>query len=208
MERDELTRRTWRYWYEDGIAETLSGLGALLATGLSLWTNKEITFPGAWAIALGGLLAGALLGLNYLMRWGIRRYKEHVTYPRTGYVSYRRSTALSSPVRWVAFGFFVLAGLAGSLGGDENLAWVLLIAGVALWGEHLAATLGLARFHVLAAYTLLAGELVRVVPKLAAWGLPAFVGLVGLGYVVSGVSTLIVYLRRHPGQDFVEEERE
>lgn len=205
MEADEVIRRTWRYWYEDGIAETFGGLAVFAAMGVSLWAHG-ITVPDGWTFGLAVFFVAALLGLNYLLRWGIRSYKEHVTYPRTGYVSYLRSTVLRSPARWAAIGFLLLAGLAGGLGGEENLAWILLIAGVALWEEHLAATLDLARFHVLAAYTLLAGALVRVVPQLAAWAVPAFVGLVGLGYFVSGVSALVAYLRRHPEREFAEED--
>lgn len=56
------------------------------------WTGK--VDPVGLLILFGGL--GAMLGL---ILWGANAIKQHITWPRTGYVAYRRGGKLS----WIAF---------------------------------------------------------------------------------------------------------
>ena len=80
--------RAVQYFYIDGLLElALGGLFLLLAA--YFWVDAIL--PGSF---LAGLLDAAfiliLAGGYYLAGRAVRRLKERITYPRTGYVAYHR----------------------------------------------------------------------------------------------------------------------
>ena len=73
------------------------------------WTGK--VDPVGLLVLFGGM--GAVLGL---IQWGTKAIKKHITWPRTGYVAYRRSAKSRLTIMVAAailgFGFTCLMGLA------------------------------------------------------------------------------------------------
>lgn len=85
----ESVQRASRYWYQDGLSEGAVGV-LFLIMGLFFGLEARLPADSGWraasALALPVLIVGGVLGF----RWVVRRLKERITYPRTGYVAYRR----------------------------------------------------------------------------------------------------------------------
>jgi len=95
LKNDEMVRRTYRYFYDDGLAETVTGLlFILVALVLFGWGSLgEAPWVTPVVLASSGLL---LVASPILMTRAIRAVKARVTFPRTGYVAYR-SRELANP---------------------------------------------------------------------------------------------------------------
>lgn len=102
-ERPSSERLSWRvkqYWFEDGLAEAVTGAGFLL---LALVLALSTRWAQPWSGALQALVIFAFVLGN---RWVVQRLKWRITYPRTGYLAYPRpdkaTRALRSLVAFVA----------------------------------------------------------------------------------------------------------
>ncbi len=110
-----LAERPACYWNEDGIPELVIGAlwifyaasqlaGIGLRPGL-VRTAFWIVMPLVW-----------MVGCFYFTIWGIKRIKERVTYPRTGYVSYltpRSAWAIGIVVSVLALAGIIILLFAG-----------------------------------------------------------------------------------------------
>jgi hypothetical protein len=184
-------RQTQRYWYVDGLTEL--GAGVLIFSLGLLYLAMGVIGPGDishWLLLFG---EPALLVAGWLMvSWGVKRLKERITYPRTGYVAYLH---LRGPRRWirifltmlVAAGFAVGMTFVGRLGGDVLLPVLIgvIVAGVLAF---LGYEFKLRRFYGLAICTLasvgvtFAGRFVGEALLPALIGLMLAAALAYLGY--------------------------
>lgn len=113
-----LAERPARYWNEDGLPALAIGVLWIFYAGLYLagmglrpglirtafWIVMSLFFPA---------------GLGFVAFWGIKRIKERVTYPRTGYVS-----SLTPRSAWVVGIVVSVLALAGII--------ILLFAGIGI----------------------------------------------------------------------------
>jgi hypothetical protein len=94
--------RAQKYWFLDGLAEIGIGLISILLGVLFIIENSFIQTPfrdlSFFMLAVLGALA---------VRWIIQRIKEHSTYPRTGYIVYKKSKA-NKKIVLIAIAFTVL----------------------------------------------------------------------------------------------------
>lgn len=196
---ERIVKRTYRYHYEDGLVE--SGLGLLLtASGLLFFTWQALQ-DGGW---LGGALAvvSALLvwGGVYGMRWAVRQMKEQVTYPRTGYASYREG---EPPVaRWLILAVVMGVVIAGIFL-PEALERLALMEGALLGAilAYMGYRVGVARFYLLGVLVLLVGLTATVLFSDDLLGSAVTFGGSGLLLLLSGLATFATYLWRHPEPD-------
>ncbi len=86
---DEVIRKTKSYWYEDGLAEILAGL-FFVAVCLLLLADWQTPAGSPWKAAWSPLLMVFTLVWVVGGRKAIGWLKERITYPRTGYVAYKR----------------------------------------------------------------------------------------------------------------------
>lgn len=188
-------RRPWQYWYQDGLGEMAMG-ATFAALGLEFLLESRLP-PGPFLTLLsmfGPLVA--VLGAGLLAGRAVSAVKARLTYPRTGYVAYRKRTGSRLAAR-LALGLATGA-LVGTLAALPSLqAWIPAIIGLIIGGVHfyLAQRLDLPRFYLLAAASAVLGTLVSLggfgdLPGGAAY----FVGI-GLANALSGAVTLGVYLR-------------
>lgn len=196
---DQVVRRTYRYFYDDGLAEIAIGLLFMAVGGvLLLWAT--IDSPSLLGLALAIGLPLVILGGTFLLKSGIRRLKERLTYPRTGYVAYRQKEPAHG--RWLVMAVALLLAIAGliwpSFLGRMQIAVGGLLGTVLFF---LGYRVGLWRFYVDGVLALILGF------GLALLGLDevlstalTFLGA-GLALLVGGVLTLISYLNRHPKID-------
>lgn len=103
--------RPKRYSNIDGTGEM--GLG-IMFLGFALLNCLQIALPAnsMWSHGFARMLlffAGVLLTLG-LIHWSTKAIKQHITWPRTGYVAFRRGGKAS----WKAFTFAAIGG-AGSV---------------------------------------------------------------------------------------------
>lgn len=193
---DRAMRRPWRYWFEDGLAE-IAIAAVFLTIGLSFCL--ETLLPPGPLPALVGMLGPlvAVFGVGRLAGLAVRQVKARVTYRRTGYVSYRRERSARYAAQRAALGAAIGA-LVGALAALPAVRmWVPAVTGIIigsglLYGGY---RLELARFHLLAAFSMVSGTLVA----LARWDLnaggAAYFAAMGLALIVSGVAAFCAYLR-------------
>src|SRR5512133_1902856 len=86
---EEIKKRAQRYWYEDGIWEIAFGLINALLGGYLLIT-AQFSWSGPLAIVLLLLQMAVIIGMFWSINKIVKYMKERITYPRTGYVAYRR----------------------------------------------------------------------------------------------------------------------
>jgi hypothetical protein len=97
----EIEDRPMRSWNVDGLQEMIMGILWILWGGLSL-LGKELPKGGLYQVYW--LVVPVMLALSgFAGNWVIRRLKQRVTFPRTGYV------ALREPTRRERIGTAVLA---------------------------------------------------------------------------------------------------
>jgi len=200
---DSIMRKTRQYWYEDGLSELMVGL-FFVGVGLLLlgdWatpataTWKWIWAPGFMLFAVIGLLVG---------RRAISWLKERVTYPRTGYVAYRRPPEVASKRR---------AMTAGVVAAAVSLALVTIVTyrqefgrvgplllglGIALLLIRFGSHTGLPRFFALAAWSLVLGIALALLSTTMSLTIGLYYALLGLAITSAGAYTLLRYLRAAP----------
>jgi hypothetical protein len=202
---EDVMRKTKSYWYEDGLVETLAGLffvavGALL---LVEWAAPpDAAYRGIFAPGLMVICALWILGGRRIINW----LKERITYPRTGYVEYRRQKARTKAPRIImaaVVGAAVSLAIVSSMFYRQDIvrAIPLLIgAGVAMLLVRIGGELGLQRFYVEAAWSLVIGALLAALTDNMSLGMALYYGLLGAAVLVAGVVTLLRYLRAAPAE--------
>jgi len=197
-----IERRTVRYGFEDGILEIALGVFAVILGLFFLGSGLAPEKSTARFIFDVGFLPVFLAGY-----WAARKLaqslKQHLTYPRTGYLAYKRPEKAKRIKRALLAG--ISAGLIAALATalftslPSRFDWVPaftgLIFGVTL--VVLSLRTGLVRVAIAAVLTAAAG----VGLSLAGWApgleLAAFYGAVGVMALISGLLGLRAYLRRN-----------
>lgn len=194
---NETMKQTRRYWYIDGISEMAAGFILMLIGGffaivpLISSDNARI-----WVLAIGQP-ALIILSIFFGSRV-VHSVKERVTYPRTGYVAFRKK---DQKRRWGRIVFAMM--LSASLGLLFSLLfnlipdrWIPTIAAgvMSMFLLVIAYNLGLLRFVALAVYTLGVGLLVSWWMPPEPYDLAMMMALCGAGVLVSGLLALRHYL--------------
>jgi len=197
---DKVIQRTHRYWYEDGLAEIATGC-MFVSCGLLLLVMGSIP-PGsllAPVLAVGFVILVAFGGL-FVSR-AVKAVKNRVTYPRTGYVSYRYPGSSGRPwiigagvgITLAVLGIVLSKAHAPTWLGSMSMVQGLILGAVLLY---IGNRLGLTRFYVLAFLSALIGVVVALNGFGDALGSAAYFGEMGLVLTVSGLFTLRAYLRQ------------
>lgn len=190
-------RRTQAYYYEDGFVElAIGGLFGLVAGGLLLMHAAQggsgplMTGVGLglFAVVLGGALAVQRL---------VRAAKERVTYPRTGYVTYRPEQ--QSRGRWVVIAAATALALS-ALVLPEPFTQMPFVVGALL--AIVMGTLVLRgappRLALAGAAGLGAGVGAALGGLAETPGVAAVFGVAGAALAAGGALALAAYLRRAP----------
>ena len=193
---DKVVRRTYRYFYDDGLVEMALGL---LFIAVGIWL---VIWNGLTADALSGLLLAIglpllIFGSAVFFKQLIKKLKERITYPRTGYVSYRENQPDRG--RWLFIGTAALFTLLSIfLPGSFNQMSVMVGALLGVILIYMGYRVEVRRFYLIGILSIILGF------GLAQLGIDEVVALgllftaAGVGLLVSGAITLILYLRRHP----------
>ncbi|MGQ9675890.1 MAG: hypothetical protein ACUVX1_09505 [Chloroflexota bacterium] len=205
---DKAVKRTQQYWFIDGLTEIAVGVVFVLVGLLFLVESFAPPDSPLAHISALGLPLIVIIGWSVTSRL-VSAAKARLTYPRTGYVKYRRPPTRQRVNRFVvgaAVGAgvgFVVATLA--LTAPASLAWIPALQGLivgAFWayfGWHFALT----RFYVLAIVSVALGPATALAGLGDIRGNGVYFSLMGMAMIVSGGLALISYLRqtKAPGDD-------
>ena len=202
--------RAIQYFYADGSFEFGFGLLCLL---LGVYFFVETHVQGWLLAVVDGSLVLVMIGGAWLINRLIKRLKERLTWPRTGYIKYRRE---EGPRRgWRVATGLVVGGLVGAIGAVLVTSLNIRLATMpVLTGFILGIVLGflgwrarLPRFYLLAGLSAATGLAVSGMENAIA--LAACYLAIGLLLFVSGGVTLWVYLRStRPPESTLSENQE
>ena len=204
---ENIIRNTRKYWYIDGLSEIAGGLIIFFA-GLTYWFVAQMENT-AYKFVLLTLAQPVVIILgSWLARKILPRIKERITYPRTGYLIFRK------PVKKRRFQRILYVGLIAAVIGalvtmissalpERFLPFLssIFLTMVSIYiGYHTAVRrfywIGLVMlgFGAILSYLNLSGSLPYTI---------LFSGI-GIIWIISGVVTLILYLRKtRPGSEVV-----
>jgi hypothetical protein len=195
-------RRTRSYWYVDGLWEI--GYGCLFTTmGFLFYLQAIIPDESLSANLLQYGFLVLIIALIVLINWSVRKIKEHLTYTRTGMVTYRREKM--SAGKWLVAAITTAGSiLAGSVlyalfqVWETALEFIPLLLGLlgAAMMVFIAYSNNLRRFYLLAFISLLSGLVLSWAGITGMTLLGVYFILLGLGLVISGGVTLWNYLNQ------------
>ena len=188
----QMQKRLNRYWYVDGISEIGFGLLCLILGayffGISYFEENSLLFQ-LLSIGFVLIIIGAAYGINRFVSF----LKNRITYPRTGFVAYRR---MRSYWRWL------IGALVGALSAGlmifltripASLNWKVFITGMVftLVALYIAFRIGLLRYGIIAIAAFVLGTYLSVQSPGDYQGLAAFYLL--LGATISGTGAAILW---------------
>ncbi len=195
-------KQTQRYWYEDGFQDM--GFGVfILMIGL-LFIGEALTPAGSplWLVwGMGGPLL--LIGGGLVVAKVVRRLKERISWPRTGYVSYAREHGKSRAFRTALAMIVAAVVAAGMIILQKNwLSWAVILGIVYMATfSFVAYRFGLWRYLVLAFWALVLGLGLAPLPLTVEQSGAIFHVGVGLAMVAAGWFTWRHYNQSAPPQE-------
>jgi hypothetical protein len=198
---EKIEKRTVRSFYDDGLLEIALGAFFLFLGG---WLCAQAAAPkgSGLASALGALFVLVIVSAGFVVGRIVRFLKRRVTYPRTGFASFKKKEA--SPKRKAAaavVGGLIGVSLAALYGLSPSARTILpalngiLIAVAVLFIAH---RVGVFRFTLLAGASVIIGTVLAATGNGDLKGVGAFYFLFGVAVLISGLAALAVYLRRSP----------
>ena len=196
---DRAKQRARQYWYDDGLSEIAAG-AILLAIGVLSLVEAMVPqgslVESLSAIGIVVLVAGGI----WLANWAVREAKSRITYPRTGFVRYRRRARTPQKrllVAAIAFALSVLVSFILNFTAPASLAWIPAIQGwlIGAFILYMAYMLALVRFYLLAMLSFVLGPFVALAGLGDTPGNGVYFTGMGFAVLLSGTITLIRYLR-------------
>jgi len=194
---ENLTRRTYQYWYNDGLTELAAGTLILLIglINLLLALLNSSTLNTMSLILQPLVLVGGVFAINGI----VKPLKERYIYPRTGYVAYRKPEGrrLHLLRAMAALLGLVIAIAAALLLRVIQEAWLPALVGLflAFFMTYLGFKLGLIRFYVVASVTVLLGLAAAWLQLNDLYSKAFTYSGFGLALIVSGSLTLWHYYK-------------
>lgn len=193
---DQLQKQTFRYYYEDGLAELAVGV-LFTVIGLNLWLVSIA--PQGTALALAAWIALPVLtigGVFWVQRF-VRKLKERQVYPRTGYIAY---DTRPSPYRWLVLGVPLLVAILAIIYSDSRFNRESVMGGILLC--LILVTIGtrvnLWRLIGMGIFGLLLGVSLAFLVSSEHAGLALTYAATGLALLASGGLAWRGYLSRNP----------
>lgn len=197
-------RRLIRRWYEDGLSETVVG-GFILLIGL-YWIVVDGT-EGLWRAVIGSSFPVVVIFGVFASRRLVQRLKSIITYPRTGYVAFRREQRGKKLLQSAAVGAIVGAtvGAATSLMQDPRFIPLIPAVALAIGFAIVAQRTSLPRLYGVSVASVAGGAASSLFPMPEDLGFTVLFTAVGFALMVGGVTALVRFLRRQPVQPDAQE---
>jgi len=196
---ENIIRNTRRYWYIDGLSEIAGGAIIFLA-GLSYYLVSTMKNSSIKYLLLVIVQPIVIIGGSILVRKILPPIKEKLTYPRTGYLTFRRPARNS---RWkriflvalVAAVISVLVTLVSNAIPERLIPFIYSIF-LMIFSIYLGYQNAVPRFYWVGLIILLLGAGISYLfPNGSLPYMYLFTGI-GLIWIFSGLITLILYIRK------------
>jgi len=194
---DHTIQRTRRYWYIDGLPDIVFGSILLL---LALYFYMKTVLPPESTLA-NMLTVGFVLlivGCGWIGGRIINYFKERLTYPRTGYVSYPKPKTSHRMVTGIVAALiaFMLTALIATSPGSLFLIPTLMGVLIGLAMLYFGSKIGLMRYYLYAALSALIGIGLSWTHISSDLSGAVYYFVMGLVLLVTGVFTLWNYLHQ------------
>ncbi|MBN1231549.1 MAG: hypothetical protein JXA19_06780 [Anaerolineales bacterium] len=197
----QINGKILQYWWIDGIVEMVFSLEMVILAVVYHFFYQVIN-PILTVFLFGVFLPAIIFGLSIAAGKLIRFLKEKFTYPRTGYVSFRkksggRKTRIIIAVIISCITVTLVNFISGRFG--ENHIWLIIGVLLSITTIFQAFRFGVNRFYILAVLQILLGALVALVSDQTFFASAAvfFFGL-GIIWFFSGLFNFIHYLNNYP----------
>jgi len=198
---EKIEKRTVRSFYSDGLTEIALGLFFLILGGY-IFGQAAVPKGSPWNAALSALFVLVIASSGFLVSRFVRFFKHRITYPRTGYVAFKkkepnrkRRTAAMIVGGVIGASIATLYGLSPSVQATfPALNGLLLAIAILIFANKV----GLLRFYALAAASAVIGLAVTAAGVGDIRGVSLYYVLFGASVTLSGLATLVDYLRKSP----------
>lgn len=195
-------KRVKRYWYSDGIVElSLGGMFFLLGVyfGIQGYLGEGSQASVIMQVGLFVLIFAGIVGVQRV----VNALKARLTYPRTGYVEYRKDGQDIKQRRNIFMGVALALVAASIILFDffRNFDSMILGTGVMVGAVFIALrgkSTGVTRFYVLGVFSILLGVGLSFDKLPQEYNLALFYSLFGVAVMISGGLVLRRYLRENP----------
>ncbi len=195
---ENIIRNTRKYWYVDGLSEIAFGF-LVVAAGLSYWLVSTLENSAIKSILLMIAQPAVIIICSLIIQKYLPKIKEKLTYPRTGYLTFRRPPKNRRVRRALIIG--LVAGVVGALATmlsnklPENYLPLFTSVFLLLASIYVAYQTAVSRFYVIGILTVLLGAAISFLPFENVLPYTIFFSGVGIIWIISGTVTLIRYLR-------------
>ncbi len=196
---ENIFRNTRKYWYVDGLSEIAGGL-IIFAAGLTYWLVSTIENTNIKAILLMVAQPAVIIIGSLIVQRILPKIKERLTYPRTGYLTFRKPPRNRRFKRALVVG--MVAGLVGALVTmlsnrlPDNYLPLLSSVFLLIFSIYIAYQTAVPRFYIIGFLMVLLGAVISFIPFGNALPYTLFFCGVGIVWIISGVITLIGYLKK------------
>lgn len=195
----QVMRKTYSYWWVDGIAEFSMGFFFTILAGYNYlieWLPPSPTWSMVMAIGEPLVFIICWFAYGHLVKW----VKEHITYRRTGYVAYQPKNRKNRTLRAIIGGVlgFAMALVVTYIGPEVLKIDSLIIVGslLALVTLFLAIGYGVNRLFVLAVVEFVLGLWISGLPLDADLRSILLMACMGGIWLLSGLLTFVIYMAR------------
>lgn len=196
---ENIIRNTRKYWYVDGLSEIAGGL-IIFVAGLTYWFVSSLENSNFKYILLMIAQPVVIIIGSLIVRKYLPKIKEKLTYPRTGYLTFR------VPPRNRRFKRALIVGLTAGLVAalvtmvssklPDNYLPLLTSVFLLIFSIYLAYQTTVSRFYVIGFLMVILGVVISFVPFGNALPYSLFFCGVGIIWIITGVITLIGYLKK------------
>lgn len=192
-------QRTRQYWFSDGLAElSVGGLFILLAIYFSIQVMLSDGSPTLIFFQLSFVFI--LFGMIFISRYILNKFKTRITYPRTGYVSYKKASKKQKLISGSLAVIIAALPIVIFFGTSISINWIPIFTGLLVGIIWLisAIRIGLLRLYLQALLSLILGVLISLANLNTYPSLAIYYGVMGIVLTLSGGIVLAKYLRQHP----------
>jgi hypothetical protein len=194
---EEIRKRAFRYYYEDGLVELAVGF-QFFVIGAVLWVARDWLEGGAYAFVISvGLFLLIWQGSRWV-KFFVMRLKDRITYPRSGAVNY---TKQASKGRWVvvaAMAILVLVVFVLPAGSIQMPVMIGVILAIILF--FLGFQVGLTRLKISSGISILAAWASTFINIDEVQGTGFVFMATGLLLIGLGGTSLIRYMKNNPAE--------
>jgi len=196
---DHVVQRTRQYWFTDGLVELSMG-GIFLFLGLYFFVQSLLPSGSILLFVLQASFILAIIGSIFLGRRLVSKYKSRLTFPRTGYVTYKQASVTQRLIS-ASLALFMSALILGLfLTTTISMNWIPAITGLIVSIVWLisAARVGLTRFYLQSLLSIILGVGLSLVHLETYQSLALYYAVMGIVLMLSGALILAKYLRQYP----------